>query len=101
MFVLLYIRFVHVTGSVISGNIYDFLIYAALTSLLIVIAMIDYKHMIIPNGLVIAGLVLGAIKLVLAIFFPSLFGGWALYAIGFAAGGLPLLLIALFCAMGA
>jgi len=97
LFVLLYIRFVHVTGLVVSGNIYDFLIYAALVSLLIVIALIDYKHMIIPNGPIIVGLVLGGIKLVLSIFFPDIFGSWPLYAIGFAAGGAPLLLVALFC----
>jgi leader peptidase (prepilin peptidase)/N-methyltransferase len=97
LFVLLYMRFVHVSGAVISGNLYDFLIYAALVSLLIVIALIDFKHMIIPNGLVIAGLVLGGVKLALSVFFPDIFGGWPLYAIGFAAGGLPLLLIALFC----
>jgi len=96
LFVLLYLRFVCVTGLIISGNIFDFLIYAVLVSLLIVIALIDYRHMIIPNGPVIFGLVLGGIKLVVSIFFPAIFGSWTLYAIGFAAGGLPLLLIALF-----
>lgn len=88
LFVLLYVRF---------GLNYDLLIYAALISLLIVIALIDFKHMIIPNGLVIAGLVLGAGKLAASIF-TDIFGSWTLYAIGFAAGALPLLLIALFCA---
>ncbi len=96
LFVFLYLRFVHVTGLVISGSFWDLLIYAALVSLLIVIALIDYRHMIISNGLVIAGLVLGGIKLAVSIFLPAVFGGWTLYAIGFAAGGLPLLLIALF-----
>ena len=88
LFLLLYFRF---------GLGCDLLIYAALVSLLIVIALIDFKHMIIPNGLVVAGLVLGAGKLALSIF-TDLFGSWTLYAIGFAAGALPLLLIALFCA---
>lgn len=88
LFLLLFIRF---------GLSYDLLIYAALISLLAIIALIDYKHMIIPNGLVVAGLVLGAGKLAASIF-TDLFGSWTLYAIGFAAGALPLLLIALFCA---
>ena len=88
LFALLYIRF---------GLSFDLLVYAALASLLIVIALIDFKHMIIPNGLVIAGLVLGAGKLAASIF-TDLFGNWTIYAIGFAAGALPLLLIALFCA---
>ena len=88
LFVLLYLKY---------GLSYDLLIYAALVSLLIVIALIDVKHMLIPNGLVIAGLIVGAAKLIATIF-TGVFGSWTLYAIGFAAGGLPLLLIALFCA---
>jgi leader peptidase (prepilin peptidase) / N-methyltransferase len=88
-FLLLYLKL---------GLSYDFLIYAALVSLLIVITLIDIKHMIIPNGLIIAGLVIGAGKLIASIFINAFDGGWPLYAVGFAAGGLPLLLIALFCA---
>jgi leader peptidase (prepilin peptidase)/N-methyltransferase len=88
LFVLLYMRF---------GLSYDLLIYAALVALLIVIALIDYKHMMIPNGLIIAGLAVGAAKLAASIF-TQIFGSWTLYVIGFAAGALPLLLILLFCA---
>ncbi len=88
LFVLLYLKF-HLS--------YDLLIYAALVSLLIVIALIDFKHMMIPNGLIIAGLILGAGKLAASVF-TNIFGSWTLYAIGFVAGGLPLLLIALICA---
>ena len=53
--------------------------------------------MIIPNGLVIAGLVVGAAQLIASIFTKGIFEDWWVYAIGFGAGGLPLLLIALFC----
>ena len=88
LFVLLYLKL---------GISWCLLIYAALTSLLIVISMIDYKHMMIPNGLIIAGLVVGAAKLIATIF-TGHFGNWATYVIGFFAGGLPLLLIAMFCA---
>ena len=87
LFLLLYIKFS------LSA---DLLVYAALVSLLIVISMIDLKYLMIPNGLIIAGLVVGAVKLILAIFTP-LFGYWLDYVIGFFAGGLPLLLIAMFC----
>jgi leader peptidase (prepilin peptidase)/N-methyltransferase len=87
LFVLLYVKY---------GLSYDLVVYAALASLLVVIALIDFTHMIIPNGLVIAGLILGAAKLAATIF-TGVFGSWTLYAIGFAAGGAPLLLIALFC----
>jgi leader peptidase (prepilin peptidase)/N-methyltransferase len=72
------------------------LIYAALAALLIVISMIDLRHMIIPNGLIISGLVVGAANLLMAIFTPHV-GSWTDYAIGFFAGGLPLFIISLFC----
>jgi Type II secretory pathway, prepilin signal peptidase PulO and related peptidases len=88
LYVLLFVRF---------GLSPDLLIYAALVSLLIVVTMIDIKHMMIPNGLIIAGLILGVGKLTASVF-TGIFGSWTLYAIGFAAGALPLLLIALFCA---
>ncbi len=89
LFLLLYVKF---------GLSYNLLIYAALVSLLVTIAMIDIKHMIIPNGLIIAGLAVGVIKLIAAIFTNAFDGGWPLYAIGLLAGALPLLLIALLCA---
>jgi leader peptidase (prepilin peptidase)/N-methyltransferase len=88
LYALLYIRF---------GLEWVLPAYMALFSLLIVITMIDFKHMEIPNGLVIAGLAVGAAQLAASIFTPY-FDAWHSYVIGFFAGGLPLLLIALFCA---
>ena len=88
LFVLLYLKLD------ISWNL---LIYAALTALLIVISMIDLKHMMIPDGLIITGLIIGIAKLVVTIF-TGYFDSWLSYVIGFFAGGLPLLLIALICA---
>ena len=87
LYLLLYIRF---------GFDWVLLVYMALVSLLIVISMIDFKHMEIPNGLVIAGLAVGAAQLAASLFTPY-FDVWHSYVIGFFAGGLPLLLIALFC----
>lgn len=72
-------------------------IYMGLTALLIVITLIDFRHMIIPNGLVIAGLVIGAAQLAASIFTTGIFESWSVYAIGFFAGGLPLFLIAGLC----
>lgn len=89
LFLLLYGKF---------GLSFNLIIYAALVSLLITITMIDIKYMMIPNGLIIAGLVVGGIKLIAAIFTNAFDGGWPLYAIGLFAGALPLLLIALFYA---
>jgi leader peptidase (prepilin peptidase)/N-methyltransferase len=88
LYALLYVRF---------GLVWPLLVYMALASLLIVISVIDIGHMEIPNGLIIAGLAMGAVQLVASIFTPY-FNAWHSYVIGFFAGGLPLLLIALFCA---
>lgn len=87
LWTLLYIRF---------GLVWPLLVYMALVSLLIVISAIDLKHMEIPDGLIVAGLVLGAAQLLSSVFTPY-FDVWHSYLIGFVAGGLPLLLIALFC----
>lgn len=98
LFLLLYLKF---------GLNYVIIVYAALIAILIVITLIDYRHMIIPNGLVIAGLVVGVAQLLVSIFIPGVFAfagidhilldnTWLDYVIGFFAGGLPLLLIALF-----
>lgn len=87
LWVLLYLRF---------GLIWPLPVYMALISLLIVISAIDIKHMEIPDSLIMAGLVLGAAQLAASVFTPY-FDVWYSYLIGFAAGGLPLLLIALFC----
>lgn len=88
LYLLLYLRF---------GLVWTLPVYMALLSLLVVISMIDIRHMEIPNGLVIAGLVVGTAQLAASVFTPY-FGAWPSYVIGFFAGGLPLLLIALFCA---
>lgn len=85
MYLLLYLRF---------GFAWQLLVYMALVSLLIVISAIDFKTMEIPNGLIIAGFVVGAIQLIVTVF-SGLFGNWTSYVIGLFAGGLPLLLIAL------
>lgn len=69
----------------------------ALTAVMIVITLIDFRHMIIPNGLVITGLVVGTAQLFASIFTAGVFESWPVYAIGFFAGGLPLFLIAAFC----
>ncbi len=87
MFLLLYIKF---------GLTYVLLVYAALIALLIAIAFIDWRKMIIPDGLVISMLVVGVIQLAVTIF-TGVFGVWLDYVIGFFAGGVPLLLIAIFC----
>lgn len=67
-------------------------VYMILLSLLIVAAFTDITHMIIPNGLVIAGFVLGATQLAIAAF-TGLLEPWHSYVIGLIAGALPLLLI--------
>lgn len=85
MYLLLYLRF---------GFIWQLLVYMALVSLLIVISAIDLKTMEIPNGLIIAGFIVGAIQLA-ATALTGIFGNWFSYMIGLFAGGLPLLLIAL------
>jgi len=85
LYLLLYIKF---------GLVPVLPVYAALVSLLIVIAFIDYSHMEIPNGLVIAGLVLGVVQLTVTLT-TGVFDVWHSYVIGFFAGALPLFLIAL------
>ncbi len=88
LYLLLYLRF---------GLEWQLLIYMALFSLLIVISAIDLKTMEIPNGLIIAGLTVGAIQLIVTVF-TGLLSSWPSYVIGFFAGGLPLLLIAFIAA---
>ncbi len=89
LFLLLYLRF---------GLSPVLPVYAALISLLIVIAVIDMRHMEIPNGLVIAGLTVGFIQLAITAA-TGLFDPWHSYVIGFFVGALPLLLIALLGAL--
>jgi len=88
LYLLLYLRF---------GLVWQLLVYMALVSLLIVISVIDYKTMEIPNGLIIAGFIVGALQLIVTVF-TGIFGHWTSYVIGLLAGGLPLLLIALIAA---
>lgn len=71
-------------------------VLAALIAALIVIALIDWRYMMIPDGLIITILTIGVIETVITAI-TGLFGSWLQYVIGFLAGGLPLLLIALFC----
>ncbi len=94
LFLLLYIKFLYIAPEFIC----TVPVYAALISALIVLTVIDWRHMIIPDGLIIFILVVGVIQLVAELIDASLFeNGWLDYVIGFFAGGLPLLLIALFC----
>ena len=88
LYLLLYARF---------GLVWPLPVCLALASLLIVISAIDISHMEIPDGLIIAGLIVGGAQLIASIVTPY-FNAWHSYVIGFFAGGLPLLLIALFCA---
>lgn len=90
LFILLFIEF---------GLTYKLIVYMAVAAVLIVLSFIDFRHMIIPNGLIIALIVIGGIQLVTAILTgpAGIFGVWSDYVIGFFAGGVPLLLIALFC----
>lgn len=66
---------------------------AALFSVLIVISFIDLRHQVIPDGLVIAILVLGAVNAPYRIF---IFGEpWHLFAAGVLAAALPLFVLGL------
>ncbi len=87
LFLLLYVKF---------GLAWPLPVNAALVSILIVVSLIDWRHMEIPNGLIIALLFVGAAQLAATIF-TGVFGSWTSYVIGMLAGGLPLLLIALLC----
>lgn len=68
----------------------EFLLYSFLLSLLIVISFIDIEHKIIPNKIILTGLIVGAIFRVLMFNY----GVWD-YVIGFVLGGGVLLLISL------
>ncbi|OXT07664.1 prepilin peptidase [Thermoanaerobacterium thermosaccharolyticum] len=68
----------------------ELLFYLFLLSLLIVIAFIDIEHKIIPNKIILTGLIVGAIFRVLMLNY----GVWD-YVIGFVLGGGVLLLISL------
>lgn len=70
-----------------------FLFYAALFSILVVISFIDIKHQIIPNGLVLAIIILGATNGVYQTIFS--YALWYTWVIGFFAASLPLLILGL------
>lgn len=70
------------------GSTPEALLAAALASLLLVVALIDFRHQIIPDGLVLFLLLLGggnALYGILVLQQP-----WSLWAIGFFAASLPL-----------
>lgn len=75
------------------NSISDIILSAVLFSLLIVIAGIDLDTQEIPNGLVIAVLVLGVIRFILSFFFGDML--WFEHLIGAACISIPFLIIAL------
>lgn len=66
---------------------------AALFSILVVISFIDLDYQIIPDGLVVAILILGAANALYEIF--ALGAPWYTYVIGFFAASVPLLILGL------
>lgn len=89
VYLLLYLRF---------GLVWRVLVYMALAALLIIISAIDIKTTEIPNGLIIAGLIVGTLQIT-ATGITGIFGNWLVYAVGLIAGALPLLLIALIASL--
>jgi len=89
LYLLLFLRF---------GLEWRLPVYMALTALLIVISAIDVRTMEIPDGLIIAGFIVGAMQLA-ATAITGVFGNWTAYAAGLFAGALPLLLIALIASL--
>jgi len=75
------------TGFVCGGDLIKTALYCALFSLLMVIAVIDWRTFEIPNGLNLAILVLGIIRLVTDL------GNWKLYLIGMVCVSLFFLII--------
>lgn len=72
----------------IYGLSVEMVLYSALYSALLVISLIDYKHYIIPNGLVVFIGFLGIINLVFD------YNNWMTYLIGFFAVSIFLFIIA-------
>jgi leader peptidase (prepilin peptidase)/N-methyltransferase len=85
---LLYLAALYVYGPAPA-----FLFLAALFSLLIVIAFIDLEHQIIPDGLVITILVLGAFHAVYQVLAQGM--PWHLFVIGFLAASVTILILGL------
>ena len=70
------------------------LLNAAVFSVLIVISFIDLRHQIIPDGLVIAILILAVAKIIYASFLLGVIP-WHTWIIGFFAASVPLLILGL------
>ena len=80
------------------GLSYDMIFLPAIVVVLITIAAIDYKTMIIPNGTVIALIIIGGLYTISRLLFPSEFLmqiTWLEALIGFFAASLPLFLVAI------
>lgn len=79
------------------GLSFDMIFLSAIIVVLITIAVIDYKTMIIPNGLVIALVIIGLFYIIASFIFPESFVisiTWFESLIGFFAASLPLFIIA-------
>ena len=79
------------------GLSYDIIFLSAIIVVLLTIAAIDYKTMIIPNGTVIALIIIGGLYTVARIIFPQEFVisiTWLEALIGFFAASVPLFLVA-------
>jgi len=72
------------------GLTWELLVYGSLISLLIVAAFVDFRFQIIPDEIIIIGLILGVVYAA-----TGISGYWLDKIIGAAAGALPLLIIGL------
>jgi len=80
-----------------TGLSYDMIFLPAIVVVLITIAAIDYKTMIIPNGTVIALIIIGGLYTIARLVFPQEFViqiTWLESLIGFFAASVPLFLVA-------
>ncbi len=86
IYILIFINF---------GYSIDFIFHCILSSLLIVIGFIDYKHTIIPDGLIIFGLIVGLVYRFILPLFLKLEIPWVDSILGLLIGGGFFLLIAI------
>lgn len=64
--------FIYILIFIIFGYSLNFMFYCIFSSLLLVIGVIDYKHTVIPDGLIIFGLITNLIyRLLLSLFLKS------------------------------
>lgn len=75
------------TGIIFQGDWERIILYSAVTSILLVISVIDWRTFEIPNGLNLALLILGIIQVILD------YENWPLYVIGMVSVGLVFLLL--------